>query len=104
MSTNFPADVNSNLLAHSKHYQVGRVLKRLVETGDQIQAPQLNINPFSASQTPELSIEWYYVLLGMNVGLQEEQSIVILILIERLCNYAYLNKQPLVFNSLSAHR
>lgn len=104
MSTNSTQDVSSHLLTHSKLYQVGSVLKKLVETGDMLPPTSLTLNPFYSSESPDISIEWYFVLLCVNTGLQEEQAVVILILIERLCTSAYLKNSPLVINSLSAHR
>ena len=92
------------LLASSKFYQVSRVLRHLVDTGDALNVPLGELTPFHSLTVPEISIEWYFILLAINSGLQEEQSVVILILIERLCNNAFENQTPLSINSLSAHR
>jgi len=93
------------LLASSKFYQVSRVLRNLVDTGDALNVPQQGEpTPFHSLTVPEISIEWYFILLAINSGLQEEQSVVILILIERLCNNAFENQTPISINSLSAHR
>ena len=97
------------LLASSKFYQVSRVLKRIVANGDALLATMAvrecgTVTPFHSLTIPDISIEWYFILLAINSGLQEEQSVVILILIERLCNNAFVNSRPLSINSLSAHR
>lgn len=82
------------------------MLRKLAETGDALyQQGQVGvITPFHSAQVPDISIEWYFILLAINSGLCEEQTASVLILIERLCNMAFMQQNPIVFNSLTAHR
>lgn len=95
-----------HLLVNSKLAQVGSVLKTLVESRDQLASslPQLGVSPFHSAVAPDISIDWYFVLLCVNSGLQEEQAVVVLILIDRLCNSAFIQQRPVMLNSLTAHR
>jgi hypothetical protein len=48
------------------------------------------MTPFDSVTIPKIGIDWYFILLCINAGLQEEQAVVVLILIERLCTSAYM--------------
>ena len=42
--------------------------------------------------------------MAVTCGLEEDQCVAVLILIERLCALAYKRGQPLLLNSLTIHR
>lgn len=85
-------------------YQVGRILQHLVDTGNQFALANEKGTPFHSSGVPQISIEYYFVLVAMNAGMQPEQATAVLILLERICNNAHARGCPLIINSLSAHR
>jgi hypothetical protein len=60
--------------------------------------------PFHSNSVPSVSILVYYVTVSINAGLQDEQALAVLVLVERLCNSASQKEQPLVINSLTVHR
>ncbi len=74
MQTNI--DDDQIMLAQNKLYQVGCVLLTIAETGDQIPHDPENetslITPFHSSELPECTVDWFFVLLAMNSGIDEE--------------------------------
>lgn len=92
-------------------FQVGQVLEKLAETGDQIpkehclqlgQPPK--ITPFHARTPAPISVTTYFVTVAINAGLADSQAILCLILVERLCQAAGQKEFALVLNALTAHR
>lgn len=66
------------------------MLEKLSETGDQIVQNQINLvqphnTPFHSKTRPPISVLTYFVTVAINAGLNDEQAIAVLILIERLC-------------------
>ena len=59
---------------------------------------------FHSASPPSVPIGQYYCYIALHAGLSEEQSVAILILVERLCYYANQRGFPLVVNSLTIHR
>lgn len=53
---------------------------------------------------PQIAIEYYFILVAMNSGLEPEQALTVLIVVERVCNHAFAKGQQFVINSLCAHR
>lgn len=62
------------------------------------------VTPFHSEQVPPISILWYFVSVCLNAGLQDEQAVAVLVLIERLCSHASRKGSPIVINSLTVHR
>ena len=95
-------------LSPTKTFQVGRMLKLLAKVGDQLpneaQASITTKTAFHVDEVPQVSIVHFYLQLSSNTGLQDEQAIVVLVLIERLCATVANNGSPLVINSHSIHR
>jgi hypothetical protein len=76
--------INSNL------WKVGKVLEKITEQGDQISRTFMPINfrvtPFfSQSTLPRCSIQTFFMSLCLLAGLQDEQAVLPLILVERIC-------------------
>lgn len=85
--------------------QVGRVLQQLTETGNETHAnPNAPSTFFHSSMVPDLSIQCYFIYVAMNSGMQAEQALCVLILVERVCKRSYAAGKPLVINSMTAHR
>jgi hypothetical protein len=55
---------------------VGCVLLTIAQTGDDIpHDPETDtslITPFHSSELPECTVDWFFVLLAMNSGIDEE--------------------------------
>lgn len=72
--------------------------------GDQLSDAPLNVTPFHSAVASNIPIHAYFLYVSVNSGLSDNQAIINLILIERLCNSASLKGIPLVINSLTIHR
>jgi hypothetical protein len=79
---NLPANLNTSMTL-----KVGKVLQVLAQMGDQIQTPH-RISPFHSTVPSQIPIHAYYVYVSINSGLSDHQSIINLVLIEKLCNMA----------------
>jgi hypothetical protein len=96
--------------ADTVNFWIGHSLMEIAQRGDMIlkqNSGQLLLNQsFAGPQAVnDCPIEWYFVLLTKSFGVDpDEQSIAILILIERLCNNLYNKGKALVVNSLNIHR
>jgi hypothetical protein len=84
-------------------FKVGRVLQALAQMGDSIQTPQ-PITPFHSTLPSHIPVHAYYVYVSINSGLSDNQAIINLVLIERLCNMATQMGTPIIINSLTIHR
>ena len=62
------------------------------------------ISPFHSTVPPHIPVQAYFVYVSINAGLTDEQAIVNLVLIERLCNRATNAGVPIIINSLTIHR
>ena len=76
----------------------------LALSGDTILTKNCVVTPFHSQSAPEMSVLWYFVSLSVNAGLQDEQAVVTLVLIERFIQKAIKRGTPLVINSLTVHR
>lgn len=61
-------------------------------------------SPFHSTVVPGIPVQAYLVYVAMNGGLSDHQAVIVLILIERLCNTACQRGLPIVINSLTIHR
>lgn len=52
--------------------QVAAVLKALVETGDLLPLHPTFVTPFHSSCKPNVAIDWYFTMVAVNSGLQDE--------------------------------
>ena len=91
-------------IIRTRFYQVGRILEQIAEMNDAIPQSQETITPFHSLEVPRYPIPFYFVILAINSGLQDEQAPAILVLIERLCSKAVQNEYPIVPNSYTIHR
>lgn len=91
-------------LHKSQTFKVGRMLALLADIGDKM-AMEHSVprSIFTHEHLPRASIIVMYLQITSNAGLQDEQAILVLILIERLC---HLNTVELhvVINSHSIFR
>jgi hypothetical protein len=82
----------------------------LANIGDQYvhanpMAPAARIqSPFHSTVAPGIPVQPYLVYVAMNGGLSDHQAVIVLVLIERLCNTACARGLPIVINSLTIHR
>jgi len=82
----------------------------LAQLGDQYiqanpNAPSSRIlSPFHSTVPPGIPVQPYLVYVSTNGGLSEHQAVIVLVLIERLCNTACARGLPIVINSLTIHR
>ena len=80
------------------------MLSLLAEIGDKLPEQNGVKTMFHVEELPRVSILLYYLQLSSNAGLQDEQAIVVLVLIERLCSMMSKNVCPVIINSKSMHR
>ena len=80
------------------------MLSLLAEIGDKLPEQNGVKTIFHVEELPRVSILLYYLQLSSNAGLQDEQAIVVLVLIERLCSMMSKNDCPVIINSKSMHR
>lgn len=80
------------------------MLTLLAEIGDKLPEQNLTKSIFCVEEVPRVSILLYYMQLSSNAGLQDEQAIVVLVLIERLCSMMSKSVCPVAINSKSIHR
>ncbi|TNV86735.1 hypothetical protein FGO68_gene3855 [Halteria grandinella] len=96
-------------LSQSIASKVGRILQNLAQSGDDqyLRYPQLQhfTSAFHSTVVPSVPIQAYFVYVSVNAGLVDHQSVIALVLIERLCNCA-ANQHglPIAINSLTIHR
>ena len=64
----------------------------------------VTLSPFHSSAPAPIPVHAYFVYVSINAGLADHQSIIALVLIERLCNQAQAKGLTLVINSLTIHR
>ena len=98
-------------MGHLATYQVAQVLEKLAETADLIPSEHFEqlghsnqVTPFHSKTACPISIMNYFVTVCINSGLQGDQAIAVLILIERLCQSASNKDTTLVINALTVHR
>ena len=94
----------SPALTQTLTYRIGQILSKVAVIGDSRLNQMTMVTPFHSKQQPQIPVVWYYVQLSVNAGLYDEQSILVLILIERLCNYSQARGINLEINSLTIHR
>lgn len=85
-------------------FRVGRVLQALTQMGDQLKQADGIISPFHSTQPSQIPVHAYYVFVSINSGLSDNQAIINLVLIERLCKMANEKGIGIVINSLTIHR
>lgn len=90
-------------LNNSLTSRVGKVLQSLAQMGDTMQGPPC-VSPFHSTVPANIPVHAYYVYVSLNAGLSEEQAVIVLILIERLCIMATSKGMPILINSLTIHR
>jgi hypothetical protein len=82
----------------------------LAHIGDQFNhhnpfsAAAVTLSPFHSSVPAPIPVQAYFVYVSMNAGLSDHQSVIALVLIERLCNRAQAKGLTVVINSLTIHR
>ena len=60
---------------------------------------------FHSTAVPKIPVNAYFIFVARNAALNDDQAVTVLVLIERLCNYATHHfQQPLAINSLTVHR
>lgn len=74
-------------LSGSQVFKVGRMLQMLADVGDKLPDAFQTPTIFDLESRPRASILVYFLQLASTAGLQDEQSILVLILIERLCHF-----------------
>ncbi len=62
------------------------------------------MSPFHSTIPPQIPVQAYFVYVSINAGLSDEQAVVTLVLIERLCIMATQRGVPININSLTIHR
>ena len=94
-----------NLADHPTIRNVGRVLNTLVSEGTALQktVPEW-VTPFHSDRAPAVGIDWYFGYVALNSGLQDEQAVAVLILIERLCKSMADRGAPILVSQYTAHR
>eukprot|EP00347_Sterkiella_histriomuscorum_P015148 403358137 len=112
METNSQRGAQENLgpqnnLNNTLTSRVGRVLAALTQMGDQIalqQPMRQDSSAFSSTLPSNIPVHAYFMYVSINSGLADNQAIISLVLIERLCRIANQNGLPIIINSLNIHR
>jgi hypothetical protein len=63
------------------------MLQLLAEVGDKLPVSGLMPTIFALQHMPRMSVLTFFLQLASTAGLQDEQAILVLILIERLCHF-----------------
>ena len=84
--------------------KVGRVLGALASIGDRAMGALQTTTAFHSSRPADIPVHAYFVYVTINAGLSDNQAIIPLIMMERICNKAHSKGVPLAINSLTIHR
>lgn len=90
-------------LGTTQTFKVGRMLQVLAEIGEDIPDNEPK-TVFHCIEQPPFSILVFFLQLSFNAGIQDEQAILTLILIERLCSVNRLLKKPVPVSSRTMYR
>ena len=82
--------------------QIAQILEVMASMGDQYGPTKESI--FSTERKPSIGVAHYFQNFGVMAGLEDEQGISVLILIERFCAHATQKAKPLLINSLTIYR
>lgn len=85
---------------------MGKVLAALAQRGDQVismKAPHTE-SVFDSALPSNIPVHAYFLYVSINSGLADNQAIINLVLIERLCKQANQMGASLIINSLNIHR
>jgi hypothetical protein len=83
-------------LSGSQTFKVSRMLSLLVDIGDKLPVHSLPKTIFHQEQPLRSSVIVLYLQMTSNAGLQDEQAILVLILIERLCLFNTVEPQFII--------
>ena len=72
--------------------------------GDGIPNEEVTKTLFHADRVSRIPVTLFYIQLSSNAGIQDEQAILVLILIERFCSLNQNVVNPVVVNSKSLFR
>ena len=87
-----------------KTITIASYLKQMAENGDSLTQQNVFVTPFHLITRPEISLDMYFLIITQQMGLEDEQSLAVLIFISRFTQNSYDKGTPFLLNSLTSHR